>query len=679
MGISVVQEKEIRKYITILIKYLYHGGRRMLKLKPNELKDLIIKNNFANEKKLAEIEKAAEGQRTSFQDLLIARKVITEKDLVRLYSQHINVPFVDLSQIEIKKEYLSKLPERVARRYQAVVFGEEGDTLLLAMADPLDVQAVQFIEKELGYHDKKYLASTNDISVALDLYKEGLSDEISKVIRESEEITLGEEQLDEKVDAENVQEIVAEAPIARALNIILEYALKSRASDIHIEPREGFIQVRFRIDGVLQDTMTLPRQLLSAIITRVKIISNLRIDEHRIPQDGRIKVKIGSRSLSIRVSTLPVLDGEKIVMRLLDESTRALTLEELGFSGVALTAVKKALKRPHGMLLVTGPTGSGKSTTLYSAISLLNSIEVNISTVEDPIEYKIPGVNQTQVNTKTGMTFASGLRALLRQDPDIIMVGEIRDNETAEMGVHAALTGHIVLSTLHTNNAAGCLPRLLDMKVEPFLIASTVNAVVGQRLIRKLCTECRETYQATKDEIEEIVKEFGLDRSFLAATPAKETIKEVSSSTPNFGERKIAAPEDIENKGSILDQIAADPSIINKSLADAESEQKTLREQIFIEPEAEEKKTQKKDLSLTLFHAKGCNKCHGTGYSGRIGIYEVLEVTEEIAEMIIKHASTNEIQEKAVANGMVLMAQDGFIKALTGITTIEEIIRVTRE
>lgn len=652
----------------------------MLKLKPDELKELIIKNHFANEKKLTEIEKAAEGQRTSFQDLLVSRKVITEKDLLKLYSQHVNIPYIDLSQIEIKKEYLNKLPERVARRYQAIVFGEEGDVLLLAMADPLDVQAVQFIEKELGYHDKKFLASTNDISVALDLYKEGISDEISKVIKESAEITLDEEPLDEKFNAENVQEIVAEAPIARALNIILEYALKSRASDIHIEPREGFIQIRFRIDGVLQDTMTLPRQLLSAIITRVKIISNLRIDEHRVPQDGRIKVKIGNRSLSIRVSSLPVLDGEKIVMRLLDESTRALTLEELGFSGAALTSVKKALSRPHGMLLVTGPTGSGKSTTLYSAISMLNSIEVNISTVEDPIEYKIPGVNQTQVNTKTGMTFASGLRALLRQDPDIIMVGEIRDNETAEMGVHAALTGHIVLSTLHTNNAAGCLPRLLDMAVEPFLIASTVNAVVGQRLIRKLCTECREGYQASKEEIEEIVKEFGLDRNFLSVSPPKEVVKEVESVAPNFGERKIPAPKNIETRQSILDRIAADPEVINRSLEEAEkNEQKSLREQIFTEPNEPKKQGSHGELSLTLFRAKGCNKCHSTGYTGRIGIYEVLEVTEEIAEMIIAHASTDEIQDKAVANGMVLMAQDGFIKALTGITTIEEILRVTRE
>jgi type II secretory ATPase GspE/PulE/Tfp pilus assembly ATPase PilB-like protein len=326
------------------------------------------------------------------------------------------------------------------------------------------------------------------------------------------------------------------------------------------------------------------------------------------------------------------------------------------------------------MLLVTGPTGSGKSTTLYSAISMLNNIEVNISTVEDPIEYRIPGVNQTQVNTKAGMTFAGGLRALLRQDPDIIMVGEIRDKETAEMGVHAALTGHVVLSTLHTNNAAGCLPRLLDMEVEPFLIASTINAVIGQRLVRRLCPDCRAPYQVPAEQIPEIIKEFGLDPNFLTTTPSKETVKEVAG----FTERKIEAPKGIAEKESILDQIAKDPEILNRTLAEAEkNEQNGLREQIFAI--GEDKKPAKSDLSLTLYKPAGCKKCGNTGYSSRVGIYEVLEMSEKIGEMIVSRASTEEIQRAAIEGGMVTMAQDGFIKSLTGITTIEEVLRVTRE
>lgn len=652
----------------------------MLRIKSEDLIKLIVKNKLASEKKLLELEKTAEGQHVPFQDLIVSRKVINEKDLVKIYGEAYKIPFVDLSTIDIKRDLLSKLPEKVALRYQAVVFDEKGDSLLLAMVDPLDVQAVQFIEKQLGYSTKVYIASPTDISQALDMYKEGLSSEISKVIEESKELSIEEGQIDQKTSAENVQEIVQEAPIARALSIILEYAVKSRASDIHIEPRESFIQVRFRVDGMLQDTMTLPKQILSAIVTRVKILANLRIDEHRVPQDGRIKVKIGTKTISIRVSTLPIIDGEKVVMRLLDESNKAPTLEELGFSGVALLGIKTALKKPHGMLLVTGPTGSGKSTTLYSAITMINGIEVNISTVEDPIEYKIQGVNQTQVNTKTGMTFASGLRALLRQDPDVIMVGEIRDTETAEMAVHAALTGHIVLSTLHTNNAAGCLPRLLDMKVEPFLIASTVNAVIGQRLVRRLCPECREPYQASKEQIEELIKSFDLDRNFLIASSPKEVAKEVEKHISNFEEKTIPAPKNLQKKMSILDQIAADPSIINRSLSEAEKDDKeSLREKIFIPPGEEKKASDNHELSLTLFRAAGCAKCNKTGYSGRLGIYEVLEVTDKIGEMIVAKAQSEEIEKTAINAGMVTMAQDGFIKALIGVTTIEEVMRVTRE
>lgn len=586
----------------------------MLKLKSEDLKKLLVENNLIGAKKIEEIERSANDQHTSFQELLVSKKLISEKDLVKIYGNAYKIPFVDLSKAEIKKELVSKLPEKIARRYQAVVFDQEKENYKIAMADPLDLQAVQFIEKELGYSAKLFIASASDISQALDIYKEGLSSEISKVIKESGADIQLDERIEDKLTAGDVQEIVQEAPIARALSIILEYAVKSRASDIHFEPRENFIQIRFRIDGILQDTMTLPRPLLSSLVSRIKILSNLRIDEHRIPQDGRIKLKLGPRVISIRVSTLPVIDGEKVVMRLLDESTKAPTLEELGYSGKALEGIKNALSKPHGMLLVTGPTGSGKSTTLYAAISMLNSMEVNISTVEDPIEYRIAGVNQTQVNTKTGMTFASGLRALLRQDPDIIMVGEIRDTETAEMGVHAALTGHVVLSTLHTNNAAGCLPRLLDMEVEPFLIASTVNAVIGQRLVRRLCPECRESHQLKSEEMKAVLKTFKIDAKKL---------KEVSA---GFSGKASKTGKD----------------------------------------------------TLTLYKPRGCKKCNN-GYSGRVGIYEVLEVTDEVSELIIRRASTDEIQDKAIGVGMVTMGQDGLVKALEGITTVEEVLRVTRE
>lgn len=375
------------------------------------------------------------------------------------------------------------------------------------------------------------------------------------------------------------------------------------------------------------------------------------------------------------------------MMRLLDESAKAATLDELGYKGQAYIAIERALKKPHGMLLVTGPTGSGKSTTLYSIISGMNDMDINISTVEDPVEYRIQGVNQTQVNPKVGMTFASGLRALLRQDPDVIMVGEVRDSETAEMAVHSALTGHVVLSTLHTNNAAGCLPRLLDMGIEPFLISSTVNAVIGQRLVRKLCPHCIEAYLPDEKIIEDIINNFGLRKEFLtsnkpvpAVVEQKVEVKEPDGSNEQ-GEKIIAVPTGVDlQKSSILEKIAADPSIINRSAKEAE--EVTLRNQIFLSEKERDKprKEQKAGtLHLTLYRSKGCSKCDNSGYVGRMGIYEVLEVNDEIGQLIISHASAEEIQRVAIDNGMITMQQDGFLKAMEGITTVEEILRVTRE
>jgi type IV pilus assembly protein PilB len=405
-----------------------------------------------------------------------------------------------------------------------------------------------------------------------------------------------------------------EIPVIRVVDTLLEYAVLEKASDVHIEPQENAVTVRYRIDGVLHDVMTLPKLIQPALVARIKVLSNLKIDEHRLPQDGRFKIEKDGYKFSLRVSTIPVFDGEKVVMRLLDESGKAMTLEQLGFLPSQLELVNRNIKKPHGMLLVTGPTGSGKSTTLYAVLSILNTKGVNISTIEDPVEYRTVGANQMQVNPKIGLTFAVGLRALLRQDPNIIMIGEIRDQETAEEAMHAAMTGHIVLSTLHTNSAAGALPRLLDIGEQAYLIASTVNAVMGQRLVRVICPDCKVEMPLEESYAESLAKQFNLEK--LIGVLMREGV----------------AP-----------------------------------------------KTTKKLSDLKFFHGQGCDKCSSTGYRGRLGIHEILEVTPDIGEMIVKHASTQELQEAAEKNGMILMWEDGFIKAVQGITTIEEILRVSKE
>jgi type IV pilus assembly protein PilB len=372
------------------------------------------------------------------------------------------------------------------------------------MEDPDDVQALNFIQKEIGYNTKVFLATKSNILDCLENYRGNINAELDEVIAVQKDTSAEDQNVSQDDFAEN-------SPIAQTVNLLLEYAIKSNASDIHIEPREDYVQVRYRIDGVLKEVNKLPRNVHGALVSRIKILSNLKIDERRVPQDGRFKIKVSGKQYALRVSTLPIADGEKVVMRILDESNQAVKLDQLGYWGLSLATVKDAMAQPNGMILVTGPTGSGKSTSLFSILSELNTPDVNISTIEDPVEYKIPGVNQTQTNAKAGMTFASGLRALLRQDPNIIMVGEIRDGETANLGVQAALTGHLVFSTLHTNNAATCLPRLLDMGIEPFLIASTVKAVIGQRLVRRLCMNCRQEYTPNEEEIKYIAEMFKIN------------------------------------------------------------------------------------------------------------------------------------------------------------------------
>ncbi len=636
-----------------------------------ELKKLLLASDKVKPVALKDAEKLMAESGDSLLQTVLKRKLIGEKDLMKLYATSIDVPFVDLAGAKVPKTTLTKIPERIARKYVVTLFNPKEGQLGLAMADPEDFQAIDFIEKQLGSSVKVYAATSSDIMALVDQYKGNIDSEITKAIRDSSE----EESKKTEVSAKDLAE---DAPIAKTVNIILEYAVKSRASDVHIEPRENMVQVRYRIDGVLEESMTLPKPILNAVISRIKILANLKIDEHRLPQDGRFKFTLGSKTVALRVSTLPVMDGEKVVMRLLDESTKALTLEELGFEGQSLEIIQRNLKKPHGMTLVTGPTGSGKSTTLYSVLSQLNTPGINISTVEDPVEYKIPGVNQTQVNTKSGMTFANGLRAMLRQDPNIIMVGEIRDKETADLAVQAALTGHIVLSTLHTNNAATTLPRLLDMGIEPFLIASTVNTVVGQRLVRKLCPNCRVAYNPSAEELSSWRKIFEVDKALAAAvaTPAPHPADPEPHKTAGMRERMVKPLHDtITKDASILDKIATDPNIINR-----DSSEKIPESVSEPTPGPAAVPATSSSSGLTAYHpGPGCEQCGPTGYNGRLGIYEVLEVTPGIQKLIVGHATSEDIQTAAVKAGMTTMQQDGFAKAMRGLTTVEEVLRVTKE
>lgn len=554
--------------------------------------------------------KVAEAKRP-MQDVVVNDNIISERELTQLYAQEIDVPFLEIDPKELTKEMLQKIPERIARQYKVILLGKDNRTYQLVMDDPDDVQALDFIKKQLSQYVKVYIAPSSNILAALDQYRENISTEISDVITEVEGDAI-EDDVSEEDLAEN-------SPIAQTVNLLIEYAIKTDASDIHIEPHEGHVQVRYRQDGVLKEANKLPKKVQAALISRIKILSNLKIDERRAPQDGRFKINMNGRIFGFRVSTLPVVEGEKVVMRVLDESSEPATLEQLGFWGSALDTINAAIKEPHGMMLVTGPTGSGKSTTLHSVLNILNRPDINISTVEDPVEYRLEGVNQTQVNVKAGMTFVNGLRALLRQDPNVIMVGEIRDSETAGLGVQAALTGHLVFSTLHTNNAATCLPRLLDMDIEPFLIASTVRAVVGQRLVRKIHPEEAEEYAPSSDQLKEIEDVFGI--------------------------------KDANGWKTIFDLVAkADSNMSLKSPSD-----------------------------IRLWRPKETLESTQSGYKGRMGIYEVLENDTEIQKMIVSNATADQIQEQAIKGGMLTMHIDGLVKALLGRTSIEEILRVTRE
>mgnify|MGYP000084137997 CR=1 FL=1 len=574
-------------------------------LLPDILKDILKKYKLADAATLRAIQAKAEKLHKTLEEALISEGIIAETDLYEKAADFLKVPYITLKGKEIKKEILNLIPGPVAGTHQVVAFEKDKDELQLAMADPTDIQTIEFLRRKTGLEPKVFITSPSDLREALHRYHAELEDDLRIVQDTTSEQGGGD-----------LKKAAEEIPTVNIVNTILEHAVYENASDIHIEPTEKELAVRYRIDGILKPVMTLPKNVQSGLIARIKILSNLKIDEHMVPQDGRFKIQIQDEKLAFRVSIIPVYDGEKIVMRLLHEGAKPVTLDQLGLLDKARAILEEAIKKPHGMILVTGPTGSGKTTTLYSVLGILNQPGVNISTIEDPIEYRMQGVNQSQINAKVGFTFAAGLRAFLRQDPNIIMVGEIRDQETAEIAIHAAMTGHLVLSTLHTNNAPTTLPRLVDMGVAPFMVAYTTNIVMAQRLVRKICSFCKKGFFLDKTVGDELGKVFD--------------VKKISALF------KANIPKDYKDEGSDVEKI-------------------------------------------TFYKGEGCNRCGLTGYKGRMGIYEILEMDEELIKMINNHGTTEDITKYAREKGMVTMLEDGLIKAKMGITTISEVLRVTKE
>ncbi len=583
-----------------------------MEVETSQLKAFLADSGLINEVQLEKAAKEAEKTKQKLANLLVKKGLVKQEELVRLQAYILGIPFVNLEEEEIPKEVLHIIPEPIVRKHNIVAFRKSGRNLEVAMLDPSDLQTIDFIKKKVGLKILPRLTSAESIKNVLKQYQKSLEVEFSELIEKEAEVVSLPEGRQEELPKEDLEKAAQDLPIIKIVDTLLKHAILQKASDIHIEPSEKEIVVRYRIDGMLHDAMVLPKQLQQGVVARIKVLSNLKLDEHRLPQDGRFKIESEEYKISFRVSTLPIYDGEKIVMRLLPEDSKGMTLETLGFEGEGLERIHRNIKKPNGMILVTGPTGSGKTTTLYTIMDIINIPEVNISTIEDPIEYRMPRINQTQVNSKIGLTFANGLRSLVRQDPDIIMVGEIRDNETASLAINAALTGHLVLSTLHTNSAAGAMPRLIDMKVEPFLIASTVNCIVAQRLVRLLHPESKEKYRLSPAEIKSLGSQFNLD-----------DILQVLRQTKAIG------PKD--------------------------------------------------DWSGIDFYKPKPTKDSPDGYKSRIGIHEVFDMTETIKQLVISRATSDQIEEQAKKEGMVTMLQDGFIKAVRGLTSIEEILRVTKE
>jgi type IV pilus assembly protein PilB len=531
----------------------------------------------------------AKERKQDFITLLIKQDLIKSNEIGQLIANDLKVKFVNLRKVKIKNEALSLLPEIVARKQKMLIFNRDEEGVKVAMADPFDYVMIKSLEKKVGDKVIPFFATVYDIEASFGLYRKSIQQEYATNIQKHAIEAQGSK-------AEDIS-------VVRLVDDLFSYAYTNHASDVHIEPGEKDIKVRFRIDGILYDVLTLSTNILSIIVTRIKILAKLRTDESRSAQDGKIITRVEGEKVDVRISVLPTTHGEKVVMRLLSSKGRQFSLEDLGMIGKDMEIVNRAVKRPYGMILSTGPTGSGKTTSLYALIKILNKRDVNICTIEDPVEYDLQGVNQIQVNPKTNLTFAEGLRSLLRQDPDIIMVGEIRDEETAGIAVNSAMTGHLVLSTLHTNDAATTLPRLLDMKIEPYLAASTVNIIIAQRLLRRICMKCIISYTLSDKEIEDLKRDINLDR-FLNTKAIKE---------------------------------------------------------------------------IRFYKGKGCEACNDSGYAGRIGIFEVLQIDDDIKDLIMSRADADQVRKKAIANGMTTMFEDGLAKAIVGKTTLEEIFRVTKQ
>ncbi|HSA83702.1 MAG TPA: GspE/PulE family protein [Patescibacteria group bacterium] len=562
--------------------------------------DILLAEQAISKQQYEDIKMKSATQGVSDVTLLQSSHIVGDDKIAQAQAKTLGIPYISLSSMSFSPQAIGFLSQAVVDRFSLIPFlyDDKTHTLSVAMSNPLDLDAIAFIRQKTGLIIKTYAASPSEVKAAIDQqYRQELVGEVGEAIKETEEYR--EQQKQKTVDSSQIAQLISDAPIAKIVSTILEYAVTSRASDVHIEPQEERVRVRYRIDGILYDKLSLPRNVADSLVSRIKILAELKIDERRLPQDGRFNFKVRENEVDLRVSTIPTVKGEKIVMRLLRKSGGIPTLPDLGLNGTALKTLENSILRPHGIILVCGPTGSGKTTTLYALLSRLNTTRINIVSLEDPVEYEVPGVNQVQINPAVGLTFASGLRSFLRQDPNVILVGEIRDKETTELAVQAALTGHLVFSTLHTSNAAGALPRLLDLGAEGFLLSSTVNAIVGQRIVRQICPHCRVAY----------------------APPSQL----------------------VEQAKQVLGKLYVVPS------------------------------------EMKLYRGKGCKECGNLGYLGRIGIFEVMFVSEKIARLILEHADSSMIEQQAIAEGMITLKQDGYLKVLQGLTTIEEVLRVAQE
>jgi type IV pilus assembly protein PilB len=551
----------------------------------SHLESLLLEKHSLKKQHVNELLSYAEKSQLTLRDVVIEKGILTKNQLEQMYAQTLNLPFVEVGKLAIADDVLHIIPERIAQKYKVIAFAQDDEAVHIGMVDPSFTKILPHIEKKTAKKVSVYVTTDEDLSTALQLYKKDLQKSVNELV-------------ERELSDTNIQ--VNDAPVIQITDLILKHAYREKASDVHIEPEEENVLVRFRIDSVLHDILQIDKKLHSSIVARIKVLSRLRTDEHLDAQDGKLKIHVDDENLDVRVSIIPTTEGEKVVMRLLSSKFRSFSLSDIGMSESDLKKVQDALSRSDGLILSTGPTGSGKTTSIYSLMKIINTRDKNITTIEDPVEYRIKGVNHIPVNNNTGFSFAKGLRSILRQDPDIIVVGEIRDPETANLAVNAALTGHLVLSTLHTNDAATALPRLIDMNSEPFLLASTVKIILAQRLVRKICTLCKEQVKATKEELRNSIPEKTWKRYF-------------------------------------------------------------------------DKKT-----AITVYKGKGCIMCHQTGYSGRIGMFEILEISDSIRKLIMEKKDSRTIKEKAMKEGMTPLLDDGIQKVIAGITTLEEVSRVIK-